>query len=71
MQTPIRITAHDMTLAKTTQEQIEKKAAKLETFSPRLVSCHIVVGAPVRSPSEKAELFNVSIDLTVREKNSQ
>jgi len=29
------------------------------------VSCHVVVGAPVRSADEKAGLFNVSIDLTV------
>jgi ribosome-associated translation inhibitor RaiA/cold shock CspA family protein len=64
MQTPLRITAHDLTLSDKTEKEIRDKVAKLETFYPRLVGCHVVVSLPARYASEKAAQFNVNIDLT-------
>lgn len=64
MQTQIKITAHEVTLSGATEAEIYKKAAKLEALYPRITSCHVVVGAPVRYPHEKTGLYNVSIDLT-------
>ncbi len=64
MQTPVKITAHDLTLSDTTEADIRQRIAKLETFYPRLVSCHVVVGMPARYASAKVAEFNVSIDLT-------
>ena len=49
MQTPLQITAHDLTLANAVETDIREKAAKFERYYPRLISCHVVVGAPVRS----------------------
>ena len=52
MQTPLQITAHDLTLADAVETDIREKAAKLERYYPRLISCHVVVGlrSAVRTP---------------------
>lgn len=68
MQTPLQITAHDMTLAETEEGEIRAKAAKLERYYKRMISCHVVVGAPVRSAHSshnQTGLYHVSIDMTV------
>jgi cold shock CspA family protein/ribosome-associated translation inhibitor RaiA len=68
MQTPLQITAHDLTLADAVETDIREKAAKLERYYPRLISCHVVVGAPVRSAHaslSQTGRYHVSIDLTV------
>jgi ribosomal subunit interface protein len=68
MQTPLQITAHDMTLSETAEAEIREKAAKLELYYKRVISCHVVVGATVRSSHashSQTGLYNVSIDLTV------
>jgi ribosomal subunit interface protein len=68
MQTPLQITAHDLTLADTVEAEIREKAAKLEHYYHNIIRCHVVVGAPVRSAHashSQAGLYHVSIDLTV------
>jgi len=68
MQTPLQITAHDLTLSDTVETDIREKAAKLERYYPRMISCHVVVGAPVRSAHasfSQTGQYRVSIDLTV------
>ena len=68
MQTPLQITAHDLTFSDAVGTDIRMKAAKLERYYPRLISCHVVVGAPVRSAHasfSQTGRYHVSIDLTV------
>jgi ribosomal subunit interface protein len=68
VQTPLQITAHEMTLADSVETEIREKAAKLERYYQSIISCHVVVGAPVRSAHashSQAGLYHVSIDLTV------
>jgi ribosomal subunit interface protein len=68
MQTPLQITAHDLTLPEVVETEIREKATKLERYYKRIVSCHVVVGAPVRSAHashSQAGRYHVSIDLTV------
>jgi ribosomal subunit interface protein len=68
MQTPLQITAHEMTLSETVETEIREKAAKLERYYQRIVSCHVTIGAPVRSAHgshSQAERYHVSLDLTV------
>jgi ribosomal subunit interface protein len=68
MQTPLQITAHDLTLSEAVETEIREKATKLERYYQRIVSCHVVVGAPVRAAHashSQAGRYHVSIDLTV------
>lgn len=68
MQTPLQITAHDMTLADSVEAEIREKAVKLDRYYHSIISCHVVVGASVRSAHashSQAGLYHVSIDLTV------
>jgi ribosomal subunit interface protein len=68
MQTPLQITAHDLTLSAAVETEIREKAAKLERYYQRMISCRVVVGAPVRSAHashSQTGRYHVSIDLTV------
>lgn len=65
MEVPLKVTAHALTLSDAVEAEIREKVAKLETSYGRITSCHIVVGAPVRTAHDKQGLYNVSIDLSV------
>jgi ribosomal subunit interface protein len=68
MQTPLQITAHDLVLPDAIETDIREKAAKLERYYQRIISCRVVVGAPVRSAHashSQTGRYHVSIDLTV------
>lgn len=68
METPLHITAHDMVLPESVEAKIRKKAAKLERYYQRIISCQVTVGAPVRSAHashSQPGRYHVSIDLTV------
>ena len=64
MQTQLKITAQDVPLSEAAEAEIQKKVAKLESFYPRIVSCHVIVSAPVRYPHDKTGLYSVNVDLT-------
>jgi ribosomal subunit interface protein len=64
MQLPLQITARDIALTDAIETAIRDKAAKLETFYDRIMSCRVLVEAPHRH-QHKGVLFNVRIDMTV------
>jgi ribosome-associated translation inhibitor RaiA len=64
MELPLTITAQDITLAKTIEETIREKAAKLERFYDRLIGCHVRIAGPGRH-HRNGGLFDVRIDLSV------
>ena len=41
MQTPLQITAHDLILSEAVETDIREKAAKLERYYQRLISCRV------------------------------
>ena len=47
MQTQLKITAQDVPLSEAAAAEIRKKVTKLEFFYPRIVSCHVIVSAPL------------------------
>lgn len=68
METPLQITAHDVPLPERAEAEIREKAAKLERYYKKIISCHVVVGAQTRtshSSRSETKLYNVSIDLAV------
>jgi ribosomal subunit interface protein len=62
MQSPVQITFRDMSPSPAIAAHVEKRAAKLDTFFDRIVSCHVVVEAPHRH-SKHGKRFHVRIDL--------
>ncbi len=64
MMLPVQITARHMSLSEAAETAIRDKAAKLDTFYDRIMSCRVLVEAPHRS-QQHGMLYNVRIDLTV------
>jgi ribosomal subunit interface protein len=64
MQTPLKITFHDLTASDALEQHIRDKAAKLEAVYPRITSCHITVEMPHRHKTN-GKTFNVRIDVRV------
>lgn len=64
MKLPVQITARHMSLSEAAEAAIREKAAKLDTFYDRIMSCRVAVEAPHRS-QHNGVLYNVRIDLTV------
>jgi ribosomal subunit interface protein len=64
MKLPLQITARNVSLSEAAEAAIREKAAKLDTFYDRIMSCRVVVEAPHRHQHQGA-LYNVRIDITV------
>src|SRR3569623_298385 len=64
MKLPVQITARHMSLSEAAEAAIREKAAKLDTFYDRIMSCRVLVEAPHRS-QQNGMLYNVRIDLTI------
>lgn len=64
MMLPVQVTARHMSLSDAAEAAIREKAAKLDTFYDRIMSCRVLVEAPHRS-QHHGVLYNVRIDLTV------
>lgn len=64
MKLPLQITARNVSLSETAEATIRDKAAKLDTFYDRIMSCRVVVDAPHRH-QHQGVLYNVRIDITV------
>ncbi len=64
MQLPLQITARNMSLSEAAEQAIREKAAKLDQFHDRIMSCRVVVECPHRH-KHQGVLYNVRIDLTV------
>lgn len=66
MQIPLKITFQDIPHSDALEAAIRAKAAKLDEFYPRLMSCHVAVQEKGRH-AHQGRLFNVRIDLHVPE----
>jgi hypothetical protein len=64
MKRPIAVTFHGISHREWIETDILKRAAKLERYCRRIVSCHIVVDLPHRH-HEGGNRFNLRIDLKV------
>lgn len=64
MQLPLQITFRDMERSDAVEVAIREKAAKLERFYDKIMSCRVMVEAP-HEHHHKGRLFQVRIDLTV------
>lgn len=64
MQIPLQITFQDLPHSDALEAAIRERAAKLDEFHPRLMSCRVVIGEK-RRHKHQGRLFNVRIDLHV------
>jgi cold shock CspA family protein len=64
MVNPLQITFRNMPRSAAIEESIREKAEKLESYSDRILGCHVVVEAPHRH-HHKGKAYLVRIDLTV------
>ena len=64
MQIPLQITLRNIMKSEAVEAVIRKKAAKLERFHNRIVSCRVAVEIPARHKHQGKE-FVVRIDLKV------
>lgn len=61
---PLQVTFRNMPPSKAVEAAIREKAAKLELFYGRLMSCRVVVESPHRH-HHKGKLYHLRIDMTV------
>ena len=64
MAIPVKITFRNMAASPAIEKQVFAKAAKLESFCERIISCRVIVEAPHRH-HHKGKAFQVRIDLSV------
>jgi ribosomal subunit interface protein len=64
MKLPLQITTRNVSLSETAMSTIREKAAKLESFYDRIMSCRVLVEAPHRHKHQGIR-YNVRIDLTI------
>lgn len=68
MQVPLHISFRNMDASPAVEAVVREKAAKLDRFFDRIVSCHVTVEAPHRH-HHKGKLYNVRIDIGVSGKD--
>jgi len=64
MRHPLQITNHNLLLSTADEEKIRNRAAKLERFCDRIISCHVTIDAP-HLHSNKGVLYEVHINIGV------
>jgi ribosomal subunit interface protein len=64
MQKAIQITFKDIPPSDAVEQHIREKAAKLETFYPNIIGCHVTVELPHKH-HHQGKLHNVRIDIKV------
>jgi ribosomal subunit interface protein len=64
MQVPLQITSRDFEMTDAIDAQIRKRAAKLERFTSRIISCKVLIEMPHRQ-KRTGKGYHVRIDITV------
>lgn len=64
MQLPLQITFRDIPHSDAIEAAIQEKAAKLEQFYDRIMSCRVIIEAP-HGHRHKGNLYHVRVELTV------
>jgi len=62
MNVPVQITYRNMESSAALDEAVRERAAKLEQFYPRIMSCRVVVEQPARH-QQRSQAFVVHVDL--------
>lgn len=62
MQVPLQISFRNMDPSPSIEEVVREKAAKLERFFDRIVSCNVTIEAPHRH-QHKGKLYKVRVDI--------
>ena len=64
MQLPVQVTYRGMESSAAIEDAVRDRAAKLEQFHPRIMSCRVVIEQPARHKGQGKE-FVVHVDLKV------
>lgn len=64
MQQPLQITFRDIPQSDSVEEVIREKAAKLEQFFEKIMSCRVTIESP-HSHHHQGRLYHVTVDITV------
>ncbi len=64
MQLPLQITFRDLPPSQAIEENIRKKAEKLERYHRKITGCHVVVEMPHKH-HHQGRIFCVRIDVTI------
>ena len=64
MKTPVQITFRGIDASPAIDEHVRRRAAKLETFSNRMMRCHVAVEAP-HHRQKHGEAYRVRIEMSV------
>ena len=64
MKLPLQITVRNVSVSEAAKDNIRDRAAKLDLFYDRIMSCRVIVEAPHRR-QHQGVLYNVRIDMTV------
>ncbi|MDE3155302.1 MAG: HPF/RaiA family ribosome-associated protein [Acidobacteriota bacterium] len=64
MQLPVQVTFRDMDRSEALEQEILRRAEKLETYYPRITACRVSIERPHRHQQE-GKRFRVRIDITV------
>jgi ribosomal subunit interface protein len=64
MQIPLEIHFHNTARSDAVEAEIRERAAKLEKFADRIVSCRVTVNAPHKH-HRQGKLFRVSVDVHI------
>lgn len=64
MQSPLQITTRDIPHSEALENHIRQKVAKLETFYPHIMGCHVVVDVPHKHKHQGRQ-FNIHLDINV------
>jgi ribosomal subunit interface protein len=64
MQTPIQITYRGLSPSDAIEQNIQKRAARLERFRPGITACHVTVELP-HQHHHQGNLYRVHVDLHV------
>lgn len=64
MQVPVQVSFRNMDPSEAVEDNVREKAAKLERYFDRIISCRVVVESPHRR-RQKGKLYDVRIDIGV------
>jgi ribosomal subunit interface protein len=64
MQQPLQITFRDIPQSESVEEVIREKAAKLDQFFEKIMSCRVTIESP-HSHQHQGRLYHVTVDITV------
>jgi cold shock CspA family protein len=65
MQTPVQIATRNVDIGDEMRRLVERHVKKLETFYPRITSCHVMIEVPQSFPAGQPIAYHVRVDVRV------